>query len=95
MLIKKLAALSAALVICLCSVISSPVRDTAVSADRTVTFESFGVNVNGGEPIRGVDISSITAIEKAGVVFYDSYGNKEDGMRRPETGEASAGRQSL
>ena len=36
------------------------------------------LNVNGGSPIKGVDISSIIAIEKAGVVFRDTNGVPQD-----------------
>ena len=54
-----------------------PVR--AVSAyDKTVTYNDFPSVINDGEPVRGVDISSIISIEKAGVVFYDDNGKQED-----------------
>jgi len=43
-----------------------------------VNFTWFDTSVNGGEPIRGVDVSSILSIEKAGVVMYNEYGNKQD-----------------
>jgi arabinogalactan endo-1,4-beta-galactosidase len=36
------------------------------------------LTVNDGSPIRGVDISSIIAIENAGVVFRDGNGNVQD-----------------
>ena len=78
MLTKKIAALAAALAISISSMGSIPRRENAVSAGRTVTFSYFDTAVNGGEPVRGVDISSIIAIEKAGVVFYDSYGSRQD-----------------
>ncbi len=39
------------------------------------------MNVNGGEPIRGVDISSILAVENAGVTFCNEYGRKQDIFR--------------
>ena len=51
------------------------------SYNRSVTFDTFPAAVNGGEPIRGVDISSILAIEEAGVVFHDDKGNEEDIFR--------------
>lgn len=43
-----------------------------------VYFTQMDAYVNGGEPIRGVDVSSILAIEKAGVVMYNEYGNRQD-----------------
>ncbi len=55
------------------------IRDTpAFAASDSVTFTQFDSSVNGGEPIRGVDVSSIIAIENAGVVFYDESGNRQD-----------------
>ena len=49
-----------------------------VSAENdTVYFSQFDTNVNGGEPIRGVDISSILAVENAGVTFCNEYGRKQ------------------
>ena len=46
-----------------------------VSAENdTVYFSQFDRNVNGGEPIRGVDLSSILAVENAGVTFCNEYG---------------------
>lgn len=53
-----------------------------VSAENdTVYFSQFDMNVNGGEPIRGVDISSILAVENAGVTFCNEYGRKQDIFR--------------
>ena len=78
MKIRKLAALAAAFTIASASMNTSYCGNTADSSERTVTFTSFDTGINGGEPVRGVDISSIIAIEKAGVVFYDSYGRKQD-----------------
>ncbi|MBQ8905791.1 MAG: glycosyl hydrolase 53 family protein [Ruminococcus sp.] len=52
----------------------------ALAAD-TVTFTEFDTSVNGGEPIRGVDISSILAIEQAGVRFYSPDGAEQDIFR--------------
>jgi len=53
-----------------------------VSAENdTVYFSQFDTNVNGGEPIRGVDISSILAVENAGVTFCNEYGRKQDIFR--------------
>ena len=53
-----------------------------VSAENdTVYFSQFDMNVNGGEPIRGVDLSSILAVENAGVTFCNEYGRKQDIFR--------------
>ncbi len=53
-----------------------------VSAENdTVYFSQFDMNVNGGELIRGVDISSILAVENAGVTFCNEYGRKQDIFR--------------
>ena len=53
-----------------------------VSAENdTVYFSQFDMNVHGGEPIRGVDISSILAVENAGVTFCNEYGRKQDIFR--------------
>lgn len=46
--------------------------------DRTVTFSQLSPAVNDGEPVRGVDISSILAIEAAGVQFHDAAGKPAD-----------------
>lgn len=43
-----------------------------------VYFNSFDVSVNNGEPVRGVDISSVIAVENAGVEFYNRSGVKQD-----------------
>ena len=45
----------------------------AAAEERTVTFENFDTSINGGEPIRGVDISSIISIENAGEEFFDTF----------------------
>ena len=77
---KKIAALSAALVFSMTSQGFAPTasQTAANAAERTVVFDSFDMNVNGGEPVRGVDISSIISIESAGVTFRDSRGKDED-----------------
>ena len=53
-----------------------------VSAENdAVYFSQFDMNVNDGEPIRGVDISSILAVENAGVTYCNEYGRKQDIFR--------------
>lgn len=37
-----------------------------------------GLTVNGGEPVRGVDISSVISLENSGVVYRDENGNPQD-----------------
>lgn len=50
-----------------------------VSAENdTVYFSQFDRNVNGGEPIRGVDLSSILAVENAGVTFGNAVSEDSD-----------------
>lgn len=67
-------ALSAALTLSL--PLSFPTRISA--ADTRVDFKDFDTTVNGGEPIRGVDISSVIALEKSGVTFKDENGKEQD-----------------
>lgn len=49
-----------------------------IAADDSVYFNEFDMSVNNGEPIRGVDVSSVLAVENAGVEFYNKYGRKQD-----------------
>jgi arabinogalactan endo-1,4-beta-galactosidase len=78
--LKKLTALAAAAVLSLTAARTpeTALRNTAVAAERTVTFTQFDSSINGGEPIRGVDVSSIIAIEEAGVKFYNEQGREQD-----------------
>ena len=73
---SKLAALTMGAVITL----SVPLSHTssAAAVDTKVVFSDFDSNINGGEPIRGVDISSVIALEKSGVKFRDENGNEQD-----------------
>ena len=57
------------------------VQTKAYAADAEVVFSNFDMSVNDGEPIRGVDVSSILAIEKAGVTFYNAYNREQDIFR--------------
>lgn len=54
------------------------VSNIAYAVNKTVDFSNFDMSVNNGEPIRGVDISSILSIENAGVEFYNEYGRKQN-----------------
>ena len=59
--------------------ISAPNESSlTASAIDSITFNDFDTSVNDGEPVRGVDISSIIAIEKAGVKFYGDNGQEQD-----------------
>lgn len=57
-------------------------QNIAYATEKAVDFGSFDMSVNGGEPVRGVDISSILAIEKAGVEFYNENGKNRIFLRR-------------
>lgn len=54
------------------------VTAASASQQQKVVFEQFDTSVNDGETIRGVDVSSIIAIEKAGVKFYGNNGAEQD-----------------
>lgn len=58
--------------------VKAPDKASAANNYSQVIFSSFDTSVNGGEPIKGVDISSIIAIEKAGVKFYNENGAEQD-----------------
>lgn len=58
--------------------IKPPITEAASENFRKVTFTQFDSSINDGEPVKGVDVSSIIAIENAGVEFYDKKGNKQD-----------------
>lgn len=45
---------------------------------KTVNFGDFDKSINNGEPIKGVDISSIISLEDAGVIFRDQNGKQQD-----------------
>jgi arabinogalactan endo-1,4-beta-galactosidase len=51
---------------------------TEVSAVNITEVVFPVLAVNDGSPIKGVDISSIVAIEEAGVRFFDGAGNEQD-----------------
>ncbi len=77
MKMKQLLAAAAAAIFAAVPVISAyPQRCDAIGSE--VYFSQMDASVNGGEPIRGVDVSSILAIEKAGVRFRNLYGNEQD-----------------
>ena len=44
---------------------ASTAPESVSAADRSVTFSYFDTNINGGETIRGVDVSSIISLENA------------------------------
>jgi len=49
-----------------------------VSAADTVNYQYLDPSFNGGEPIRGVDISTIVSLENSGVKFYNENGQEQD-----------------
>ena len=57
---------------------ASTAPESVSAADRSVTFSYFDTNINGGETIRGVDVSSIISLENAGVKFYSESGQEQD-----------------
>ena len=75
--LSRLAALSLGAVLTL-SLPLSYAPAASAAADTKIVFSDFDKNVNGGEPIRGVDISSVIALEKSGVSFKDENGNEQD-----------------
>ena len=75
-MLKKITACAMALILSVSAIGAN--GKYASAEERTVTFENFDTSINGGEPIRGVDISSIISIENAGVEFFDTTGNKAD-----------------
>ncbi len=77
MKLHKFLAAAAAIVMTLFTTVDD-YTPSAKAIGSEVTFAQFDVSVNGGEPIRGVDVSSILAIEQAGVVMYNEYGNVQD-----------------
>lgn len=76
MKLKKIAALGLAL-----SVLSAFKAADISAADANVHYKNVtfsDVEVNGGEVIKGVDISSVIALENSGVVFRDRNGQPQD-----------------
>ena len=80
MRLKKLLSAAVSAVIALSPVFSN-FQVSSKAAEHSVTFSYFDTNINGGEPIRGVDISSVISIENAGVKFYNEYGQEQDIFR--------------
>lgn len=73
---KKLSAILLSAVLLCCSIPFHPVQPMAY--DKTVTFSQLEAGFNDGEPIRGVDISSILAVEEAGVIFHNDTDYAEE-----------------
>lgn len=80
MILKKLTAAILAAVISVIPITANYLSEIfeSYSADAIVNFADFDMSINNGDPIRGVDVSSILAIENAGVEFYNEYGRKQD-----------------
>lgn len=81
MKVKRLSAIAAAMVLTALSVLPSFAVPSGAAEENGVYFSQLDSSVNGGEPVRGVDISSVIAIEEAGVQFYNEYGNRQDIFR--------------
>ncbi len=77
---KRFIAMTAAALIAFPSAFSNKTLYQTADAVNisSVTFTNFDSRINGGEPIRGVDISSIISLEEAGVKFYDDNGREQD-----------------
>lgn len=77
MKLSRLIALPIAAVLALCAVRLPEKAPDISAAQNTVTFTDLDPKINGGEPIRGVDISSIISIENAGVKFFSDSGQEQ------------------
>lgn len=77
-IISKLTAAVTLAAIALSPIQSGDTFTTEAIGTPEVYFTDFDSSVNGGDVIRGVDVSSIIAIENAGVDFFNDYGNKQD-----------------
>ena len=79
MKIRKTAAILSAVTIMITAIsgIKPAVKSAAINT-KDVYFNYFDSSVNGGEVIKGVDISSIISVENAGIEFYNDFGNKQD-----------------
>ncbi|MBR1528249.1 MAG: glycosyl hydrolase 53 family protein [Oscillospiraceae bacterium] len=77
---KKIYAFLVSLGLCLSAVSSMPESVSASDEKeiKTVVFENFDRSVNGGEPIRGADISSVIALEESGIVFHNDTDYEEE-----------------
>ncbi|MBQ8927951.1 MAG: glycosyl hydrolase 53 family protein [Oscillospiraceae bacterium] len=75
---KQLLSAAAACVLALHTAALLPAQPVQAAQETYVSYEAMDPSVNGGEPVRGCDISSILAIEKAGVVFHDDSGREAD-----------------
>lgn len=78
-MLKKIISFTTAVILSV-SAYGATLSNTASAADNLpqVMFDNFDTSINGGEPIKGVDISSIIAIEKAGVEFFNTRGETDD-----------------
>lgn len=77
---KKMVSITSALLLTMLP-IQGFAAQPVMAIGSEVYFNQMDASVNGGEPIRGVDVSSILAVEKAGVIMYNEYGNRQDIFR--------------
>ena len=72
---KLLAAVSAAAVLLSCGTL---IPQVPADAAETVVFSGIQGLPFDGDPFKGVDVSSVTALEDSGVRFYDAAGREQD-----------------
>ena len=72
---KLLAAVSAAAVLLSCGTL---IPQVPADAAETVAFSGIQGLPFDGDPFKGVDVSSVTALEDSGVRFYDAAGREQD-----------------
>lgn len=80
MKLKKFAAMLTAAVLSIVPLNFSGKSDVSAAGSK-IYFSQFDSRVNDGEPIRGVDISSILSLESLGVKFYSDQGREQDIFR--------------
>ncbi|HRR77769.1 MAG TPA: glycosyl hydrolase 53 family protein [Ruminococcus sp.] len=83
MIMHKLTAFTAAALLTLTAVNAPAEREVSCQAapHQEVWYRDMDPSFNGGEPIRGVDVSSVISLEKAGVKFYNENGQEQDIFR--------------
>lgn len=79
-MLKKAISLFLSAAACTC-LLGTPATAYAADNNQQIVFSSLDPNFNGGEPIRGADISSIVSLEKSGVKFYNENGREDDLFR--------------
>ncbi len=57
---------------------SVPMLPVSAETQKTVLFQDFDRSINGGEPIRGADVSSVISLEESGVKFHNDTDYAEE-----------------